>query len=321
MISVIIPFFQRTEGILRKALTSVAAQQGCPVPVRVIVVDDGSPVPAGPEIAELTLPANTSVEILMRENGGPGAARNTALDAVSDSTYVAFLDSDDEWSSNHLVRAYYALEQGYDFYFANIYQLGQTVGAFERAGRIVSSQHPNLKGPHVDLHAYSGDMFEQINFGNVIGTSTVVYRFASYPAVRFLEQFRSAGEDYLFWMSLAVADAKFAFSGQVEAMYGRGVNVYSGVEWGTSAHLRRVHDEMMFKLYVLRSHKLTANQTRGIETHIERLREEFSSSLLSLLLHRRRPPLGLLTYHLTHAPFGLARFPSMLLRRMLPGHT
>ena len=41
MITVVIPYYQRSPGILRKALASVAAQRGCALPVHVIVVDDG----------------------------------------------------------------------------------------------------------------------------------------------------------------------------------------------------------------------------------------------------------------------------------------
>ena len=45
-IAVIIPYFQREAGILRRALASVFAQTNAPS-WEIIVVDDGSPVPAG----------------------------------------------------------------------------------------------------------------------------------------------------------------------------------------------------------------------------------------------------------------------------------
>jgi succinoglycan biosynthesis protein ExoW len=50
MICVVIPYFQRQSGVLRKALLSVAAQQGCTHQVQVLVVDDASPVPAEGEL-------------------------------------------------------------------------------------------------------------------------------------------------------------------------------------------------------------------------------------------------------------------------------
>ena len=36
MITVVIPYYQKAPGILARALASIAAQQDCPLPVRVI---------------------------------------------------------------------------------------------------------------------------------------------------------------------------------------------------------------------------------------------------------------------------------------------
>ena len=49
MICVVIPYFQAEAGILRRALASVAAQKNCLRQVHVMVIDDASPAPAGPE--------------------------------------------------------------------------------------------------------------------------------------------------------------------------------------------------------------------------------------------------------------------------------
>jgi succinoglycan biosynthesis protein ExoW len=186
MITVVIPYFQRSPGVLRKALVSVAAQEGCPLPLHVIVVDDASPIPAEGEVAAAALPSSITLRVIQQLNGGPGAARNTALDAAPENTqYIAFLDSDDEWSSDHLTRAVAALEQGFDFYFADLYQLGQTIGAFARAGRIHPEKHPTLSTSQCGLHAFQGDMFDQILRGNVVGTSTVVYSLNRFTTTRF----------------------------------------------------------------------------------------------------------------------------------------
>lgn len=100
---IVIPYFQRQPGVLQRALASVARQAGCPLPVRVLVVDDASPVPPEPELAAIAWPEGVRVEILRRPNGGPGAARNTGLDAAgADTLCVAFLDSDDAWSADSL---------------------------------------------------------------------------------------------------------------------------------------------------------------------------------------------------------------------------
>ena len=176
-VAVIIPYYQRQEGILRKAVVSALAQRG-EHRLTIIIVDDASPVPARGELAELLASEPERIVIIERPNAGPAAARNTGLRALPTGTdFVAFLDSDDEWIPEHLERALTALGQGNDFYFSDHYQLNQTVSAFRRAGRIDPAQHPALAGAD-ELYAYRGDMFDQILSGNIIGTSTVVYRLS-----------------------------------------------------------------------------------------------------------------------------------------------
>lgn len=302
MISVVIPYYQREPGILRRALASIAAQRDCPLPIHVIVVDDASPAPVAPEIA--TAPEMPwAVQVIHQPNAGPGAARNAGLDQLpADTRYVAFLDSDDEWAPNHLARAVFALQAGFDFYFADLLQLGAQVTAFSRAGRIVPSQHQPIAGVHDGLYAYRGDMLDQTIRGNVIGTPTVVYDAKRFADKRFEVALTSAGEDYLFWMDIAAAGARIAFSSQCEVKCGRGVNIYAGAGWGTEAHLRRIHDEVQFRKLMLRRYKLTKTQVAHVDAGIGRLRIAFARDLLHRLSHRKHLPSRLLLSHLTLDP-------------------
>lgn len=315
---VVIPYFQRQSGVLQRALASVARQAGCPLPVRVLVVDDASPVPPEPELAAIAWPDGIQVEILRRPNGGPGAARNTGLDAAgADTLYVAFLDSDDEWSDDHLARAVAALNQGFDFYFANHYQLDQSVGAFERAGRIRPSEHPVVDCGHGDIHAYAGDLFDQTLRGNVIGTSTVAFRFRKLSDQRFHPEFRSAGEDYLFWMEVAVRGARAVFSSKVEAVYGKGVNVFAGSGWGTAHHLRRVHEEILFKKRIRQNFQLNQVQAAHVRAELRKLREAFVRALAHGLVRRQSQTIGVALRHLAADPVTFLTMPVTLIRLLL----
>ena len=301
-IAVVIPYYQRTAGLLTRALRSVLAQAGAPV-ARIVVVDDTSPVDAAGEVAALgdvTVP----ITVVRQANAGPAAARNRGLDTLDASIRrVAFLDSDDEWEPEHLARATIALDAGHDFYFADLYQPGQTVSAFRRAGRIDGERHPPIAGADA-LHAYAGDMFDQIVRGNVIGTSTVVYDFGRFPTQRFDEAFYSAGEDYLFWIALADAGARFCFSDRVEVRYGYGVNVYAGSGWGTDGYLRRVHNEMRYRKRLL-DHRLDAGQRTFVRGKVAELRREFGLGLLHRVVERRPLDRGLLTAQLKLDPLTL----------------
>lgn len=309
MISVVVPYFQRSPGILSKALHSVAAQKGTTLPIHVLVIDDASPVPAESEISHLqALPF--ALQVVRQPNGGPGAARNKALDLVPAATrYVAFLDSDDEWTPTHLARAEAALEAGYDFYFADHFQLDQSVGAFARAGKLSLQEHPALALGARGLHAYRGDMIDQVIRGNLIGTSTVVYRWAAFAKQRFRPEYTNAGEDYIFWMELTHQGARIAFSTECEARYGRGVNVYSGTAWGSQQHLLRVHNEMRYRKFTAERFPVSSAQRVHLQNAVRSLRSEFVQDVLHLLKHREKLPLPLLARHLRMDPLTFVQMP------------
>src|SRR3954468_3478941 len=116
MIAIIIPFYQRSGGLLRRALQSVIAQDYT-LPCYVIVVDDGSPVSARHELAELDEQLAGRLLLICQSNRGVSAARNRGLDRLLPGTeVVAFLDSDDVWEAGHLSRLHAAIEAGADFY-------------------------------------------------------------------------------------------------------------------------------------------------------------------------------------------------------------
>lgn len=285
-IAVVIPYYQKQAGILIKAVRSALAQRG-DLALDIIVVDDASPVPAGSELAGLAPALPATLRIVVQPNGGPAAARNHALGLVApDTDYVAFLDSDDEWIAEHLANAVRALEAGHDFYFADHYQLNQTVTAFQRVQRIDVARHPVI-GEAAHLHSYQGDMFNQILTGNIIGTSTVVYRWARCPALRFREDFVYAGEDYLFWLELTQRSPRIAFSSRCECTYGEGVNIFAGSGWGTEKSLNRLHYEMKFKKALPRLFSLTPGQLVRNRSEVRSLRRRFVADLLHRLKHRK----------------------------------
>jgi glycosyltransferase involved in cell wall biosynthesis len=100
-VSVIIPVWNRA-GAIGAAIESVLVQQ-LPAPdwsVRVIVVDDGST----DDLAGALRPYDSRITLVRHDrNAGAAAARNTGI-ATACGQYVAFLDSDDTWLPEKLVR-------------------------------------------------------------------------------------------------------------------------------------------------------------------------------------------------------------------------
>src|SRR5262249_25573705 len=101
LVATIVPTYRRPEQ-LRSAVRSALAQTITDHVV--VVVDDGAglpDLPADPRLWACSLSANTAVA---------GVVRNVGIRLTS-STYVAFLDDDNEWEPNHLEVALSALER------------------------------------------------------------------------------------------------------------------------------------------------------------------------------------------------------------------
>ena len=133
-IAVIIPFFQRKCGVLARSLASIAAQNYPPEVLYILIIDDGSPLPAEQELRDHPPAPELNIRVLHQANAGPNEARNTGLTHLEpDTKLVAYLDSDDEWIGNHLLRAVLCLSLGYSAYFANLFHLGDSANEFDKA--------------------------------------------------------------------------------------------------------------------------------------------------------------------------------------------
>ena len=235
-LSLIIPFYQKEPGLLARALQSVAAQtrpEG--LHVRALIVDDASPLDPSKEISEATWPAWMTCEIIRRSNGGPGAARNTGLDAAADSDFVAFLDSDDVWEQDHLARAIEAFDDPEcDLYFCDS-QHDEETSLFPLVG------FPAADTVHTPRPSRFGELFEMTGTETLSSflrcyashTSTVVFR--QNPAMsrhRFDPELRIAGEDHAMWVDLANDARRTVFSTYIGSARGHGVDVYRSVTHG-----------------------------------------------------------------------------------------
>ncbi len=284
-LSVIIPYFQREPGILGRAVRSILSQS-IAEPIGIVIVDDESPVPADAELAGLAPSPSHRITVIRQTNAGPAIARNAGLDRV-DTEYVAFLDSDDVWSGDHLANGVAALDLGHDLYFADFLYVGKCRTRFQETG-LDGSGHAPL-GAGAGLFRYRGDLFDALIADPPIGTSTVVYRVTAFGGVRMPATMRYAGEDRYFWMDLARKTDRVAFSTCCEAEYGRGVNIFSNAQWGTRQIFARLSDEMRFQNAVRRGFSLTASQRRTLGRTADELTKEMTFNLIHSLANRKSP--------------------------------
>lgn len=247
-VSVVIPYYQEEPGILARALTSIFVQElDSDITLDVIIANDTSPLDPAVDIAAVgEPPAQITLRVINRPNGGPGAARNTGFDAVpADADYVAMLDSDDTWTPNHIARALEGFRlSGADVYFSDH-------ASHHHAGYIADARifTQPLPGPGA-LEPLPGDRY-LVASGRYIACcaarefiahcSTVVCRAGIIrDGLRMRENLRWAGEDHNFFIDLTLIADKVCLSRLSEAAQGKGVSIYESAHvWGTLKDLRR----------------------------------------------------------------------------------
>ncbi|HGY9592872.1 TPA: glycosyltransferase family 2 protein [Vibrio campbellii] len=114
-ISVVIPYFNDSKSIER-CVNSVLSQTL--LPREIIIIDDSS---NDSDLIPESIMTNSRVKYLRNYNNMNGAyCRNFGVE-ISNSKYIAFLDADDYWESNHLKYHFeYLILKGVDFVYSNV---------------------------------------------------------------------------------------------------------------------------------------------------------------------------------------------------------
>jgi hypothetical protein len=102
-VSVILPLYNKA-AYIRRALDSIASQTY--PDFEVLIVNDGSS--DGSETIAAGYP-DPRFRVIHQANAGPGAARNRGI-AEAQGEWVAFLDADDEWKPDFLMRSLEVVE-------------------------------------------------------------------------------------------------------------------------------------------------------------------------------------------------------------------
>jgi succinoglycan biosynthesis protein ExoW len=276
-IAVIIPYFQRRDGILRRALTSLLLQK-LPAGVErvdIVVVDDGSPIPARGEIDGLVIAVPFQLRLIEQPNAGVAVARNTALGGVaSDTAYIAFLDSDDIWDPDHLATAVDALERGYDFYFCDGRRIDDSSSAFTDSAAappfkdFLSSPDAQLIGDRL-YEMEKAPFFSQSLLRAGYCIPAVVYRRAVAPTMVFDTSLREVGEDSLFLLQLILKSRKICCSTRELALFADGVNIFaSKYTWDNPGHLLKYMGTILFYEKLAATVRLSRSDADFIARHI-----------------------------------------------------
>ncbi|KAF0675880.1 glycosyltransferase family 2 protein [Profundibacterium mesophilum] len=171
---IVIPSYDRPEQ-LRLCLDHLSRLDGGPW--QVIVVDDGSPEPLAPVCADFP-----GVRCVRRENGGPGAARNTGAAAAGEARWLLFTDDDCRPRPDWALRMLQA-QGGVPMRLVGGRIENMLCNVFSQASQSLSSY----------LYAYYQSRGSQMSF---FTTNNMCCRTADFAAVGgFDPKFRIASED------------------------------------------------------------------------------------------------------------------------------
>lgn len=192
LVSVVIPCYNNSQTIQR-AIRSVLSQTF--TDFEVIIIDDASADRVKTE--EIINKINDNRIILLKHdrNKNGAAARNTGIKAAS-GKFIAFLDADDEWQSNHLELAIHKLEtEEYDLVYAQA---------------LVKTNLPDAIMPQHGIQpnqTISDYLFCQSGF---IQTSTIVCKAKIAKKILFNESLRRH-QDYDFLLRCEVQNINIGF--------------------------------------------------------------------------------------------------------------
>ncbi|WP_306256568.1 glycosyltransferase family A protein [Pararhizobium sp. IMCC21322] len=303
VVAVIIPFFQREKGILLRALNSVVGQKlPAGTMVRILVIDDSSPVSSASEINGLALPDNFNLELVEQPNSGPGGARNRGLDMLNpdETTFVAFLDSDDVWTDDHLALAIAGLGSECDFFFSDHTRFNIDITWFED----LETTRDWKRNPDTYMTVVSGQnqiyridtdlLFTGLLNEYLSQTSTIVFRFSRHSQLRFDIEQRSAGEDHLFWLCLAKNSRASVICMKENVFCGRGVNIYyEALEWTSAKVADRYGYLVLFLVKAKEQFELSRQQNAIIDRRLQRYTRAYGYLFIRFLTKRQFPSLPL----------------------------
>jgi succinoglycan biosynthesis protein ExoW len=292
VISVIIPFFQREPGVLRRTLKTVISQQLPPSWfVEVIVVDDGSPSPPEDEFHGLDFNEPFLLKLVRQANGGVSAARNRGLDeADAEATLIAFLDSDDMWPEDHLARAILAWELSFDFYFTDQFRKGlydswwRSPPHTPKMAALIDSSPHHLGLMEIDKEA----MIELLIREFPCSLSTLVYRANIDRRLRFVGHLRNAAEDIVYLVSLACSTKRVCADKVSKVECGNGVNIwFSNQGWHCERFLSTKVDEFFARWYISNKLEISRDYLRWNDEVLSMRRKDLAAHLTWNL--RRHP--------------------------------
>lgn len=198
-VAVVIPLHNKARSV-GAAIGSVLAQSF--ERFEVVVIDDGS---TDDGAAKVSLVHDPRLRLLKQANAGVSAARNAGVRASS-APWIAFLDADDAWASDHLASL---MESAAD---------GRAVAVFSNLDLASRPSAPSVDPARVPQAVPNYFAFALANGGYPASASSIMVSRAALHRAGGFPEGRALGEDVDTWCRLALL-GPFRYTGLRTASY------------------------------------------------------------------------------------------------------
>lgn len=178
LVSVIMPAYN-CEKYIGEAIGSVLIQK---VPLELIIIDDNSNDKTAEEIKEFQGDSRI-IYIRNEHNMGVAASRNKGME-LAKGKYIAFLDSDDYWTSDKLQKQMTLMEE--------------KKAVLSSTGRELMDEEGRLSGKIIGIKEEI--TYKQLLKGNSLNTSGVMV--LAEVARKYPMEQEHLHEDYIMWLSI-----------------------------------------------------------------------------------------------------------------------
>jgi glycosyltransferase involved in cell wall biosynthesis len=220
-ISIIIPTFNRAHTLSR-ALDSVLAQTL--KPKEIIVIDDGST-----DNTKELLNLYPGITIINLNNKGVSAARNVGIEKAS-GDWIAFLDSDDEWRPEKLVKQWETI-------CSNNKLICHTDEIWVRNGKRVNPMKKHQK--------FGGWIYEKCLPLCVISPSSVIIHKSVFADIGVFDKELEVCEDYDLWLRICAKYPVLFMDEPLMVKYGGHEDQLSRKHWGMDRFRVRALEKMI----------------------------------------------------------------------------
>ena len=271
-IDIIIPYFQRTPGILVETIRSVLAQTA--TDWHLIVVDDGSPHPARNELEALTDEERVNIRIIEQPNGGVSVARNRGLDAVrrkhdllpSSIPMIAGPQTISRMPSQHC-------KQMPISFGVRSQPMARSIPIARRAKSSLqtSANQPSwtkFTEAIVFVRFLAGEWWRHMHL------STIVLRAEHARKLRFNSNLRSS-EDFDFFKRVADMRLRAAFSDAVSVTRGVGDNIWHNLDFSDERVAQERFNTFRLLTALLKDSALTDGDKEVLQWRRNVAREQF----------------------------------------------